>query len=349
MITDKFTETLMNNDSKNIGEYVAIIGYMISSSLLLLVNKLIIHQYNCPIFILLTQLFVTALTTFSLGVIGYIDVDALCWTKVKKFWLVPVAFMMTIFSNIKILQYSNVETFIVFRATTPLLLCVIEPWFLRRDLPGKTSIVSLTILFLGALSYVLSEKGEFSVESVTWVIVWFTLFIFDQVFIKHVVDTVDMTTWGRVYYSNLLPVIPMFFAFIFSDEYTNIHIIDKMPFLLPVSWVIGTSISFFAFMTRKAISATSFTVVGNTCKFITVALNMIIWDNHASPNGLLSLIICILAAYIYKPAKILDEDDHKRLKRVMLYYIPYLVLSFLITTAIYMIIWCDINIETFDR
>ena len=93
----------------------AVAGYIMSSALLLLVNKITIHELPLPCFVLFTQLLCSSSVTRILGIFDVIDVEPLQVNKIKKFWLVPVIFMMTIFSNVKILQHANVETFIVFR------------------------------------------------------------------------------------------------------------------------------------------------------------------------------------------------------------------------------------------
>jgi hypothetical protein len=36
-----------------------------------------------------------------------------------------------------VLVYSNVETFITFRSSTPLVLCIFDYLFLGRELPGE--------------------------------------------------------------------------------------------------------------------------------------------------------------------------------------------------------------------
>lgn len=55
----------------------------------------------------------------------------------KKFWIVAFVFLGTIFTNIKTLQYANVETFIVFRSSTPMLIAVLDYFFLGRELPDR--------------------------------------------------------------------------------------------------------------------------------------------------------------------------------------------------------------------
>ena len=60
---------------------------------------------------------------------------------------------------------------------------------------------------------------------------------------------------------------------------------------LAVSCAAGVAMSYFAFLCRSAVSATSFTVIGNVCKILTVLINISIWDKHASPLGLAALLL----------------------------------------------------------
>lgn len=332
---DEDTDTELEKTPSVYSTFFAVVGYMLSSALLLLINKITIHELPLPCFVLFTQLFSSALVTRILGVLDVIEVEPLRVSKIRRFWLVPVAFMLTIYSNVKILQHANVETFIVFRASTPILLSILEPWFLGRALPDRKSTASLLVLLAGAVAYVVFEHGQLSSDSIFWVICWYSLFCFDQLFIKHVVDTVEMSTWTRVYYTNALPVIPLFFVFLASGEYEQLV---AKPFITPwllASWVFGTSISFFGFLTREALSATSFTLVGNTCKVLTVLSNLLFWDRHAGVGGVGSLLICLLAAYVYKPAEKLDQDQHKRLKADMWMWIPVIFTIIFVSFVLY--------------
>ncbi len=270
---------------------------------MLLVNKLAVHHLPAPSFVLLCQLFSSGLFTWLAGQAGYIEVDALSWDKVRRFWIVPVAFLATVFANIKILQHSNVETFIVFRASTPLVLSVLDYLLMGRELPSKKSWVCLLGLLSGALSYLFFEAGQLSADSYFWVTCWYVVFTFDQIYIKFVTDTVKMTTWGRVYYTNMLPVLPLLLIMLLNGELESLRVFQftaaSQGWLL-VSCAAGVAISYFAFLARAAISATYFTVVGNTCKVITVCLNILIWDKHATAEGVMSLMLCLVCAYYYE-------------------------------------------------
>ena len=56
------------------------------------------------------------------------------------------------------------------------------------------------------------------------------------------------------------------------------------------------------------ISATSFTLVGVVNKFLTVLLNVILWDKHSSPLGLVAVCVCLLAGSFYQQAPRRDEE-----------------------------------------
>lgn len=119
-----------------------------------------------------------------------------------------------------------------------------------------------------------------------------------QVYIKYVCDTVAMTNWGRVYYTNLLSCVPVFFL-VFAFQEGDVILgkdgvhewnVASVAALL-VSCVVGIAMSYSAFLLRAMVSATSFTVVGIMCKVATVVINCLIWDKHASALGLAALAI----------------------------------------------------------
>ena len=72
--------------------------------------------------------------------------------------------------------------------------------------------------------------------------------------------------------------------------------------ILGLSCAIGVCMSYSAFLLRANVSATMFTVVGIMCKIGTVVINQVIWDKHASANGLAALLVCLLAGTFYKQA-----------------------------------------------
>jgi len=52
--------------------------------------------------------------------------------------------------------------------------------------------------------------------------------------------------------------------------------------VLALACAAGLGMSYFSFALRAVISATSFSVIGNVCKVLTILVNLLMWDNHAS-------------------------------------------------------------------
>lgn len=291
-------------------------AYMLISSMMLIVNKLAISFLQAPSFILLCQLFATAAVVQVCAALGIIAVDPITWRHIKPFSVVAAAFLATIFANIKTLQYANVETFIIFRVSTPLALCVLEYQFLGRQLPDKRSAACLVVLLLGAVGYVLSEN-EIQVTGYFWVCIWFVVFLFDMIYLKHAASTVEVVSnWTRVFYSNFLPCFPLVMLSSASGE-TAVEWSTAAIVFLSLSCVMGVAMSYVSWQARSMLSATQFSILGNICKFLTIIVNCLIWNKHATPTGLFCLTCSILAGYFYKQAPLREGYQEKRRKQLI--------------------------------
>lgn len=282
----------------------AVGGYMLCSATLLISNKYAVHKIPAPSFILFSQLMGTALVVKAFAATGRIECDPLEREKAKRFAPVALIFLATIFSNLKSLQYANVETFMVFRFSTPLVISVADYLFLGRHLPGRQSWACLLALLVGAFGYA-STDSAFEVKGYAFCAVWYCIFCLDQIYLKHVTNTVKMrSNWGRVFYSNLLASAPLVFTFVGdADEIAALKNIDApAATAVFVSVLLGAAMSYFAWMARSLLSAASFTVVGNVCKVLTIAINVSLWDKHASLFGIGCLLFCLGSAYFYKQA-----------------------------------------------
>lgn len=285
----------------------AVGGYMLCSACLLISNKLAIHLLPAPSFILFAQLMGTVVVVQAANLMGYIKVDNLEMGKAIKFLPVALIFLLTIFMNMKSLQYANVETFMIFRFSTPLCITVADYAFLGRALPNLRGWASLVALLVGAVGYGLTDSA-FQVEGYVFCAIWYVIFCTDQIYLKHITNTVKMENWGRVYYSNLLAAIPLVIPFILdSSELAAVQNMSMNGFIaLTVSVVLGAGMSYFAWMARSLLAATSFTIVGNVCKILTIAINVMIWDKHASLFGVMCLLFCLGAAFCYEQAPMRD-------------------------------------------
>ena len=62
------------------------------------------------------------------------------------------------------------------------------------------------------------------------------------------------------------------------------------------------------------VSATSYTLIGVLNKCATVLVNLMIWDQHASPVGIASLFVCLVGGTFYQQAPYRKTDGDSTMK-----------------------------------
>lgn len=62
------------------------------------------------------------------------------------------------------------------------------------------------------------------------------------------------------------------------------------------------------------VSAATYTLVGVVNKFLTVLLNVILWDKHSSPLGIFAVCVCLLSGTFYQQAPRRDEARKQQLE-----------------------------------
>jgi len=301
---------------------LSILAYSTCSASMLLVNKLVQHFIvgRIPSTISSTQLLFACIIVICLPASFHEMVggapDKFQLQKVKKYATYSVAFVASLYCNMRALETLNVETVIVFRACTPLAVALIESIVMKKDLPSKRSLGGLLIIIVGAVSYVLSDH-EFYADGIgayTWAILYFCLICFLMVFGKSLIKDVKLTLSGNVLYTNAL-ALPLMIAFGImmgeADALANVEIYPMGWLLLLFSCIAGTGIGYSSWWCRSTISATAFTLVGVVNKVLTVLVNLFIWDNHASATGIFSLLLCLVGAYVYRMPSPRDHNGPK--------------------------------------
>ncbi|KAF3775803.1 GDP-mannose transporter [Nymphaea thermarum] len=287
-----------------------VVGYALCSSLLAVINKYAITKFNFPGLLTALQYLTSVLGVWILGKLGFLHHDPFSYETAKKFLPAAFVFYLAIFTNTNLLRHANVDTFIVFRSLTPLLVAIADTVFRRQPLPSKFTFAALVTILAGAIGYVATDSA-FSLTAYSWAFAYLITITTEMVYIKHMVTNLGLNTWGFVFYNNLLSLMMAPVFWIITGEYSDVflaiygietgHWIKPGAFLaVGLSCIFGLAISFFGFAARKAISATAFTVTGVINKFLTVAINVMIWDKHASPLGLIYLLFTLLGGVLYQ-------------------------------------------------
>ncbi|KAK9846459.1 hypothetical protein WJX81_004321 [Elliptochloris bilobata] len=279
-----------------------IVSYSLCSSMLLILNKVAVTFVPAPSFILFGQLATSAAFVQVLAAARQVECERLQWIKIQKFALIVFGFIGTLYSNVTSLKYVPVDTIICFRASIPLVIAVIEFAYMGRELPSPRSWAALFGVLGGVVVYTYHDI-HFTVLGYMWIAIWYSFAVFEMVYVKIVVDSVQMTTWSRTYYQNVLAMLPMAAVALCAGEVATLRGLEWTPAgvaVVAASCVAGLGMSYFSFALRAAISATSFSVIGNVCKVLTILVNLLMWDQHANAWGTAGLLACLAAGSFYQ-------------------------------------------------
>ncbi|KAL6526928.1 GDP-mannose transporter gonst3 [Orobanche gracilis] len=295
---------------KRASVYGVAAGYCISASLLSIINKWAVMKFPYPGALTALQYFTSFMGVVICGWLQLIEHDRLDLLTMWHFLPAAVIFYLSLFTNSELLLHANVDTFIVFRSAVPIFVAVGETLYLHQPWPALRTWFSLGTIFAGSLLYVVTDY-QFTLAAYSWALAYLVSMSVDFVYIKHVVMTIGLNTWGLVLYNNLEALLLFPVELLVMGELKKIEhgISDESDgyyysfgVVLPVglSCLFGLAISFFGFSCRRAISATGFTVLGIVNKLLTVVINLVIWDKHSTLVGTVGLLICMAGGIMYQ-------------------------------------------------
>ncbi|XP_057968728.1 GDP-mannose transporter GONST3 [Malania oleifera] len=283
-------------------------GYCISASLLSIINKWAVMKFPYPGALTALQYFTSTAGVLICGWLKFIEHDPLEFLTMWRFLPAAVIFYLSLFTNSELLLHANVDTFVVFRSAVPIFVAIGETLYLHQPWPSMKTWLSLATIFGGSVLYVLTDY-QFTFMAYSWALAYLVSMSIDFVYIKHVVMTIGLNTWGLVLYNNLEALLLFPLELLIMGELKRIkhEIADEsdwhsfqVVFPVGLSCLFGLAISFFGFSCRRAISATGFTVLGIVNKLLTVVINLVVWDKHSTLLGTVGLLICMFGGVMYQ-------------------------------------------------
>ena len=288
----------------------AIILYCLSSGSMLIVNKLTVLQLPLPALVTVCQFASASSFVYGCKRLGVLKMDDFVWSKARYYVIYVFSFALGTWTNMKVLATANVETVIVFRSCCPLVVACFDYVFYQRSCPSLRSTLSLLLITFGAVSYILNDRQfqTSGMHAYYWVSIWWVVLIFQLTYGKFLVSGIELRSlWTPVLYTNTFSVLPAICLGLLAGELSterldSIHLTNAALFWLFVSCGIGICISWAGFLCQSLLSATSYTVVGVMNKMLTITINVLIWDNHASGYGIFSLSVCLVGGSLYQQA-----------------------------------------------
>jgi|TARA_B110000967_G_C18838673_1_gene538164 solute carrier family 35 protein len=293
--------------------------YFLSSSALLVLNKIAITVFPNASVLLLAQITSTVAIITVVGRLGGYEMRLMPDSQtIKAYSRVSAVFLSTIYSNFKFIDIAGVNSFIILRCTTPLIVSVLDWLFLNRELPRGQSLISLFGIAIAGTVYANHKVsvGSQAISTVSgstlaWAVIWLLSFVLDMVYIKHVVDVYKCTGLERTLYQNILAIPILFILMQTPMETSTAHDFftqgtPKGNLALLLSCLAGTSLSFSGMTLRSELSATAFTVLGIFCKMASSLLNELFVEKerHWVTFGCILLSITCSAFYKQAPERI---------------------------------------------
>ncbi|CAH1426398.1 unnamed protein product [Lactuca virosa] len=252
----------------------------IPSLLHLSLNQKTVMKFPYPGALTALQYFTSASGVFLFGSLNFLQHDRLDLQTMWRFLPAAIIFYLSLFTNSELLLHANVDTFIVFRSAVPIFVAIGETLYLHQPWPSLKTWLSLSTIFAGSLLYVITDY-QFTLMAYSWALAYLISMSIDFVYIKHVVMTIGLNTWGLVLYNNLEALLLFPLELLIMGELKKI----KHEIKEETDW---------------AISATGFTVLGIVNKLLTVVINLMIWDKHSSLIGTIGLLICMFGGVMYQ-------------------------------------------------
>lgn len=312
------------DNSTPISIAIAIFNYSLCSSTLLVANKLALQYLPFPSILTFVQLSFSVIIIYILKAIGF-EIDNFEWDKIRTYLPYNFVLTMTLYSNVRALQYSNLDTVIVFRSCSPIVVTIIEYLYMERAFPSPRSIVSLLGILFFAILYCLSDE-DFLLNGITaykWAMLYLVMITVEMTYGKGLISTVKMTSiWGSVLYANALSLFPMFILGAINNEFDYIHVhafVTDLAYAntcttLLFTCIGATLIGYTGWQCRGMISATSYTLVGVVSKFVTIFLNMVLLDGVGSTSTstvsayrVLAVCGCLASGLLYEQAPRVDS------------------------------------------
>mmetsp|Transcript_67789 Transcript_67789/g.141339 ORF Transcript_67789/g.141339 Transcript_67789/m.141339 type:complete len:356 (-) Transcript_67789:59-1126(-) len=295
-----------------------VVSHMTVSSTMLVLNKAVLQQFKVPTIVLLFQVGSSAVILWVLGRVGALKVDPFEFTTAKAFAGNAIAFMVLLFTNAKALESANVESVIVFRTMSIFVTAYGDIKMLQARALSPGAIASLGLVLAGSVAYAASDAG-FQVKNLAWVAAYGCANAAYPIVTKMVIRSKEMTSWGRTYYNNLMTFIvflPSLFILgehktmsaMWNEEDEDSAITTNGIILLIMSCIWGTAISFLGFLCLENITATTFNVMGNANKILTLVVNATLWQHHASLLANLWLGMSLVGAGLYGHVKNQEKD-----------------------------------------
>ena len=284
-----------------------VIFQLITSISMTLINKAAVHYLPYPITLLVFQTLGTVVILEAAKLLKLLSYEGFKWKKGgKKFLGVAIAFIIPMVFNMLALKYVSVATVVVFRQVSTALVAIGEYLIFKKRFRPLV-IVSIMLGILGSLVYGFTAT-DFKLLGYMYSFLYAVSMAINALYVKRIFDQLpQMSHWEKTYYQNLEGT-PFLMMIVLPTESISACFTDMMALsvegwtIITLSCFAGFAVSVAGILSRTALSPTSFNILGNMSKPMTVVLSFFIFGLESSLKALLGLSMVLLAGILYSYA-----------------------------------------------
>ncbi len=302
--TSRVVEHDVSNDLFSIS--LSVFVYVLCSSCMPIVNKAAMKVLPRAYAVTGMQTVSAAILLLLIRQANFVDfpnptpAKVWAWTGVLIAWTVPIVL------NMKAIQLLSVETVMMFRSLTIVIVAAGDFLLLKTKITSR-SIISCLMISLGGLVYA-SNDLNFHLEGYFIGTLYSLSMVVNSLYIKYCFNQhQEMNSWEKAFLNNVLSTPAVFVLSCFYENFNTLSVDIRSLSVggmisLALSCLMGFGISMSGTKCREVLSATSFDVLGSCTKYLTLALSTMILRARNSVLSIVGICIALSGTVLYSPA-----------------------------------------------
>ena len=275
------------------------IPWMACSIGMTVLNKLAVTKTGAPLGVVMVQMTATCVVALASRDLHF-GIGSKMWALT-----IPWLFVAMMVTSMVALKFVSVGTFVVVRNLGPLVTLAIEATIHRSSglALNLETVGSLTAILVGVLLYEDVHSVSFSLFGVTLLILNVVLACAERLGQRHLlaIDKVDISTPGLMLLNNGVgAVLVGLFALLSGEGVSRVftgHPLDTL--IVAGSALVGCGISYAGMQLQRVVTATSFMVLGSSCKALLVTVGILCWHDTSHPVAVLGALASLLGCTAY--------------------------------------------------
>jgi len=232
--------------------------------------------------------------------------EPLSWEKGRRWVGVVVCWVLPMLFSMKALEYTNIETVVVFRQLSTILVAGGDYAFNGKAF-HRQALVAIGVGLVGSVVYA-GRSEDYTFVGYFWCAMYAASMFANALYVKKVFDSLpQMGPWEKTYYQNTMgiPVLAAimlvtedlsdFFAALFAASAGGLAVVL-------LSCAVGLCQSLAGTISRDLLSPTSFNILGNASKPLTILIGAYLFQTHNSWQAVLGLVLVLVSGAMYSLA-----------------------------------------------